>query len=222
MSSTDDAATLQALLAKKAEVHKKQEEEECWEEEDLQRQLEEVRACENHWQEEEAEWKKKVEAEKKRLEAAKRKAAEKKCKQEEKAVREVEEKSKRVKRKQVEDEEDEEKEDEEEDEDEEKHYLVLDLPCKRCKERQEQCMKEVGGKDTSCVQCIKIKKMCEWVDKGKGKEVKKRVVKKVRSEFKAGLLGVCDDEDGIKDNNKNLMAVLWVVVDALHNIQVDN
>jgi hypothetical protein len=29
--------------------------------------------------------------------------------------------------------------------------------------------------------------MCDWVDKGKGKEVKKRVVKKARSEFKAGL-----------------------------------
>jgi hypothetical protein len=43
MSSTNDAATLQALLAKKVEVCKKQEEE-CWEEQDLQRQLEEVKA----------------------------------------------------------------------------------------------------------------------------------------------------------------------------------
>jgi hypothetical protein len=44
MSSTDDTATLQALLAKKAEAQKKQEEEEHQEEEDLQRHLEEVRA----------------------------------------------------------------------------------------------------------------------------------------------------------------------------------
>jgi hypothetical protein len=37
-------------------------------------------------------------------------------------------------------------------------------------------MKEIGGKGTSCVQCIKIKKMCDQADKGKGKEkeVKKR------------------------------------------------
>jgi hypothetical protein len=33
---------------------------------------------------------------------------------------------------------------------------------------------------------VKIKKMCDQVDKGKGKEVKKRVTKKVRSEVEAG------------------------------------
>jgi hypothetical protein len=44
MSATNDTATLQALLAKKAEAQKKQEEEEHWEEEELQKQLEEVRS----------------------------------------------------------------------------------------------------------------------------------------------------------------------------------
>jgi hypothetical protein len=120
-----------------------------------------------------------VEVEKKKVEAAKRKVAEKrKQEQEEKAVREVEETAKRMKRKRMEESEDEDEDEEEEEEDKnEKHFLVLDPPCKRCKEHQEWCMKEVGGKGTSCVQ---------WADKGKGKEVKKRVVKKARSEFEVG------------------------------------
>jgi hypothetical protein len=44
MSATNDAATIQALLAKKAEAQKKREEEEQHEEEELQKQLEEVKA----------------------------------------------------------------------------------------------------------------------------------------------------------------------------------
>jgi hypothetical protein len=126
-----------------------------------------------------------------------------------------------MKRKWVEDKEDKEKEDEEEDKDEKKHYLVLDPPCKRCKECREQCTKEVRGKGMSCVQCIKIKKMCDWVDKGKGKEVKKRVVKKVRLEFEVGPSRV-QDEDSVEDNSENSTAALWAVMDALHYIQVDN
>jgi hypothetical protein len=92
-----------------------------------------------------------------------------------------------MKRKQMEESEDEDKDDEEEEEEEEeKHYLVLDPPCKRCREQQERCMKEVGGKGMSCVQCVRIKKMCDQADKGKGKEVKKRVTKKARSEAEVG------------------------------------
>jgi hypothetical protein len=64
--------------------------------------------------------------------------------------------------------------------------------------------------------------MCDWADKGKGKEVKKRVVKKARLEFEVGLSQVRDEDNGIKDNSKSLMAALWAVVDTLHNIQVDN
>jgi hypothetical protein len=84
-------------------------------------------------------------------------------------------------------------------------------------------MKEVGGKGTSCVQCVKIKKMCNWADKGKGKEVKKRVTKKVRSEVQAGPSQVREEEDdSIEDNSQNLTVALWAIVDAIHNMKDEN
>jgi hypothetical protein len=84
-------------------------------------------------------------------------------------------------------------------------------------------MKEVGGKGMSCVQCVKIKKMCDQADKGKGKEVKKRVMKKARLEVEAGPSQVREEEDnGIKDNSQNLTAALWVIVDAIHNMKDEN
>jgi hypothetical protein len=47
-------------------------------------------------------------------------------------------------------------------------------------------------------------------------------VKKARLEVKVGLSRIRDEEDSIKDNSESLMAALWVVMDALHDIQVDN
>jgi hypothetical protein len=73
-------------------------------------------------------------------------------------------------------------------------------------------MKEVGGKGTSCVQCMKIKKMCDQADKGKGKEMKKRVTKKARSEAEAGPLRVREEEDDrIEDNSQSSTAALWAL-----------
>jgi hypothetical protein len=70
---------------------------------------------------------------------------------------------------------------------------------------------------------VKIKKMCNWVVKGKGKEVKKRVMKKARPEVKVGPSQVREEEeDGIKDNSQNLMAALWVIVDAIHDMKDEN
>jgi hypothetical protein len=54
-------------------------------------------------------------------------------------------------------------------------------------------------------------------------EVKKRVMKKARLEFKAGPSQVREEvDDGIEDNSESTAAVLWVVVDALHDIQDSN
>jgi hypothetical protein len=70
---------------------------------------------------------------------------------------------------------------------------------------------------------VKIKKMCDRADKGKGKEVKKRVTKKARSEVEAGPSRIREEEDdGIEDNSQSSTAAIWAVVDAIHDMKDEN
>jgi hypothetical protein len=67
--------------------------------------------------------------------------------------------------------------------------------------------------------------MCDQADKGKGKEkeVKKRVMKKARSEAEVGLSWIREEEDNsMEDNSQSSTAAIWAVVDAIHDMKDEN
>jgi hypothetical protein len=221
MSSNNNAAAIQALMAKKMEDCRKREEAEAAELERLGRELAEVQARE------EEEWRKKAEAAEKKKAAVEEKKAQERIA---KSIRLAKEGAAKKRKRVVESEEEDEDNDDDDDEVQEAEgFIVLVPPCARCREKGEMCMKEMGGKGTSCAQCARMKKSCQRDVKGKGKEKgeekKRQVKKKAKSTMMAEAQAEAEADPSrtlvSERSDLSITSATWRIAETLENIQAD-